>query len=150
MTRSTPIALVAGVLFGAGLALSGMSDPARVRGFLDLGVNWDPTLAFVMIGALGPMAMAWRLRARISRPTAAETFDLPATRRIDARLLLGAALFGIGWGVAGLCPGPAFAALALRPADAAIFVAAMIGGMALYAISTAAAASSAVAAPMEK
>jgi len=143
MTRTVAIALTAGLLFGAGLALSGMSDPERVRGFLDLSANWDPTLAFVMIGALCPMAVAWHFHARISRPAAADAFDLPDSHCIDAQLLLGAALFGIRWGVAGLYPGPAVAALALRPVDAAIFIAAMLRGMALYEMANAASVSAA-------
>ncbi len=125
------IALGAGALFGMGLALSGMIDPHRVQAFLDLFGAWDPTLAFVMAGALLPMAIAWRVRARMAKPLAGETFAIPDATGIDARLCLGAVLFGIGWGLGGLCPGPAFAALALAPFDAAIFVFAMLAGMAL-------------------
>ena len=121
--------LVAGALFGAGLAVSGMADPQRVRGFLDLFGAWDATLAFVMGGALIPMAIAWRLQKRMLAPMAAERFILPPARDLDPRLVGGAALFGIGWGVAGLCPGPAIAGLAIAPVPAAIFVAAMLAGM---------------------
>jgi len=127
------VALTAGTLFGAGLALSGMLDPARIRNFLDLfGGAWDPTLAFVMVGALIPMAFAWRLQRRLDRPAADIAFHLPATQPVDARLLSGAALFGCGWGIAGLCPGPGIAALALRPLSAGIFVVAMLTGFALF------------------
>ena len=126
------IVLVAGVLFGAGLALSGMVDPARVRGFLDPLGDWDPTLAFVMAGALVPMALAWRLRAGMAAPLFAPIFAVPETRQLDWRLACGSALFGIGWGIAGLCPGPALADLALAPAPAAVFVGAMLGAMGLY------------------
>ena len=129
-------ALLAGLVFGAGLALSGMTDPARVHGFLDLAGRWDPTLAFVMAGAVPVMALAWGLRRRMTRPLAAPAFDLPGTSRPDRRLALGAMLFGAGWGVAGLCPGPALADLALAPAPALIFVAAMLGGMALHRVTT--------------
>lgn len=122
------IALLAGVLFGAGLALSGMADPARVRAFLDLGGRWDPTLAFVMAGAILPMAAAWQVQHRRPSPLAAERYYLPNTRVIDRRLLGGAALFGVGWGLGGLCPGPAIADLGLRPAQAAIFIIAMLAG----------------------
>lgn len=129
MNRETLLALVAGLLFGAGLAVSGMADPMRVRGFLDLFGAWDPTLMFVMGGALIPMAIAWRFVPRLTRPYLVPQFVLPTRRDLDARLITGAALFGIGWGIAGLCPGPALADLALAPAPAAIFVAAMAIGM---------------------
>jgi uncharacterized membrane protein YedE/YeeE len=126
--------LLAGTLFGAGLAVSGMADPARVRGFLDLFGTWDPTLAFVMAGALMPMAAAWVMQRRMARPIVAPAFDLPTSTSIDRRLILGAALFGAGWGIAGLCPGPAIAGLALAPAQAALAVAAMLAGMVLHAL----------------
>ena len=132
MKRPIAFALIAGTLFGAGLAVSGMADPQRVRGFLDLFGTWDPTLAFVMGGALIPMAIAWRIQQRMPSPLAAERFTLPTVRDLDPRLIGGAALFGIGWGVAGLCPGPAIAGLAIAPVPAAIFVTAMLGGMILH------------------
>lgn len=132
MKRQIAFTLVAGALFGAGLAVSGMADPQRVRGFLDLFGAWDPTLAFVMGGALIPMAIAWRIQKRMPTPMAAERFTLPTARDLDPRLIGGAALFGIGWGVAGLCPGPAIADLAIAPVPAAIFVLAMLGGMILH------------------
>jgi uncharacterized protein len=122
-------ALVAGGIFGAGLAISGMADPLRVRAFLDIFGAWDPTLAFVMGGALLPMSVAWRIQSRLAKPLAAAAFHLPKTRGIDRRLALGALLFGIGWGIAGLCPGPALADLALAPGSAALFIAAMCIGM---------------------
>lgn len=128
------LSLASGVLFGAGLAVSGMADPARVRGFLDLFGAWDPTLAFVMAGALLPMAIAWAVQRRLARPLGAPAFDLPTATTLDARLLTGAALFGAGWGIAGLCPGPALAGLALAPGAAATAVAAMFAGMALHAL----------------
>lgn len=128
----TVIALLSGLLFGAGLAVSGMADPTRVRAFLDLAGRWDPTLAFVMGGALLPMTLAWRVVSRRQAPIADANFHLPATRTIDRRLLSGAALFGIGWGIAGLCPGPAIADLALRPLPAGMFVGAMLLGFALF------------------
>ncbi|GBH31673.1 DUF6691 family protein [Sphingobium xenophagum] len=126
------IALLSGALFGAGLAISGMADPMRVRAFLDLFGAWDPTLAFVMGGAMIPMALAWIVQRRVSRPFADLAFALPDTRAIDGKLALGAILFGIGWGIGGLCPGPAIASLALSPAAAAPFVLAMLGGMAIH------------------
>jgi uncharacterized membrane protein YedE/YeeE len=136
MPMARIIALAAGVLFGAGLALSGMIDPARVRGFLDLFGNWDPTLAFVMGGAMVPMAVAWRIRVRMAKPVMAPDFVLPVTVGLDLRLASGAVLFGIGWGIAGLCPGPAVADLALAPRPAAIFVAALLAGMGLHRLIT--------------
>ena len=132
MKPATIFALLAGILFGAGLAISGMADPQRVRGFLDLFGAWDPTLAFVMSGALIPMAIAWRVQTRMTSPMAAERFALRAGRELDTRLIGGAALFGIGWGITGLCPGPAIADLAIAPAPAATFVGAMLGGMILH------------------
>ena len=125
------LALLSGLLFGAGLALSGMMDPSRVRGFLDVGGAWDPTLAFVMFGAVLVMAVAWLIQRTMARPLADAAFHLPGTRLIDARLLAGAGLFGVGWGLAGLCPGPAIASLVTHPLPALVFVAAMAAGMAL-------------------
>lgn len=132
----TLFALLAGMLFGAGLALSGMADPARVRGFLDLFGAWDPTLGFVMAGAMLPMAVAWRVQRRQRHAFSGDTFALPPTRRIDARLAVGALLFGVGWGVAGLCPGPAIANLALNPLAVLPFVLAMLAGMLLHKLHT--------------
>ena len=126
--------LASGLLFGAGLTISGMTDPQRVRGFLDFFGDWDPTLAFVMGGAVLVMAVAWRLRTRMSTPVFGEKFALPDRTDIDAPLVIGSALFGIGWGIAGLCPGPAVASLALSPMHALPFVVAMLAGMGLYRI----------------
>jgi hypothetical protein len=131
MIRNILIPLASGTIFGAGLALGGMTDPARVRGFLDLFGAWDPTLAFVMGGAVLVMALAWLLQKRMLRPVFAEGFSLPDRSDITPRLVGGSALFGIGWGIAGLCPGPGFAAFAIAPTSAAIFVAAMLAGMLL-------------------
>lgn len=128
----TLIALVSGLLFGAGLAYSGMSDPARVQAFLDLFGKWDPTLAFVMAGAIVPMAFAWMIKSRLSSPFAAPSFDLPGTTKLDRPLAIGAILFGMGWGIAGLCPGPALADLAVAPVAVVPFVAAMFAGMAAH------------------
>jgi len=126
------IALISGLLFGAGLAYSGMADPARVQSFLDLFGNWDPTLAFVMGGAVLPMAVAWMIKSRLASPLAATSFDLPGTSKIDRSLAIGAILFGMGWGIAGLCPGPALADLALAPKAVLPFVVAMLVGMAAH------------------
>ncbi|KPP92604.1 DUF6691 family protein [Erythrobacter sp. HL-111] len=126
------VALLSGAVFGAGLALGGMTDPARVRGFLDLFGDWDPTLAFVMGGAVLVMVAVWHLlQPRLAHPLFADDFAIPTRKDLDARLLGGAALFGIGWGIAGLCPGPGIAALVIEPVGAAVFVAAMLAGMGL-------------------
>ncbi|WP_228242781.1 DUF6691 family protein [Porphyrobacter sp. GA68] len=132
--RTAITSLAVGTLFGAGLALGGMTDPARVRGFLDLFGNWDPTLAFVMGGAVLVMAIAWRLVPRMAEPLIADEFHVPTKSDLSPRLIGGAALFGIGWGIAGLCPGPGIAALAIEPASAAVFVIALLAGMAAVKI----------------
>lgn len=128
------IALLSGAIFGFGLALSGMMNPARVRGFLDLFGDWDPTLAFVMGGAMLVMAVGWFVQARTAKPFADREYHLPATSGITGRLVSGAALFGAGWGLAGLCPGPAIASLGTAFQPALIFVAAMLAGMAIFAL----------------
>lgn len=132
MIRTAILALASGALFGAGLAISGMADPTRVRDFLDLLGRWDPTLAFVMAGAIVPMAIAWRIQRRLAAPLASTDFSIPSTVKIDGKLIGGSLLFGVGWGIAGLCPGPAIAGLALRPSAAFIFVVAMIAGMMVH------------------
>lgn len=129
MIRDVLVPLVSGTIFGAGLTIGGMTDPARVRGFLNLFGAWDPTLAFVMGGAVLVMALAWVVQRRMLRPAFAEGFSLPDRSDITLRLVGGSAVFGVGWGIAGLCPGPGFAALVIDPASAAIFVVAMLGGM---------------------
>jgi uncharacterized membrane protein YedE/YeeE len=124
--------LAVGVIFGAGLALSDMVNPARVQAFLDVAGSWDPTLLLVMAAALVPSALAYRLRPRMARPLLAERFFVPDRRALDRPLLVGAGLFGIGWGLAGFCPGPAIAALVLGFWQPWLFVAAMLAGMALH------------------
>ena len=125
-------ALLAGVLFGLGLAVSGMVDPAKVLGFLDVAGRWDPTLLLVIAAALAVATPGFRLVAQRKRPWFADAFTLPARTDIDARLLLGAALFGIGWGIAGLCPGPALVASISGSAYVFAFVLAMVGGFLLH------------------
>jgi len=126
------IALVCGVLFGAGLVISDMANPARVLAFLDVAGDWDPSLALVMGAALLPSALAYVWRRGRQRPLAAAQFHVPSHRTIDTRLLGGAALFGIGWGLVGLCPGPALAALVTLQWPFLLFAAAMVAGMALH------------------
>lgn len=131
MNRVTLLTAASGTLFGAGLTIGGMTNPARVRGFLDIFGDWDPTLAFVMGGAVIVMAFAWAIQRRMDTPRWASSFKLPDTSDLTPKLLGGSAIFGIGWGIAGLCPGPGFAALVIEPAKAAAFVASMLGGMVL-------------------
>ncbi|MGR3759025.1 DUF6691 family protein [Roseobacteraceae bacterium NS-SX3] len=122
------LALIAGALFGTGLFLSGMTDTTKVQGWLDVFGDWDPTLAFVMGGAIIPMFVAWRLTAG-RRPLAGGTFpDLPRPE-LDHRLITGSVLFGMGWGLAGLCPGPAMASLTYNGWGGLLFLAAMAAGM---------------------
>lgn len=121
---------VSGLLFGAGLLIGGMTQPSKVVGFLDLAGDWDPSLAFVMGGAIGVFLPLFRLINRRRAPLYAASFALPTRRDLDAPLLLGAALFGIGWGLAGYCPGPALTALA-APQSSAIVVVSMFAGFGL-------------------
>lgn len=123
------MALFSGALFGAGLALSGMMDPARVRGFLDIFGDWDPTLAFVMGGAMIPMAIAWLVARKRQSSVLGVPLPPPPSREIDRKLIIGSVLFGIGWGLAGLCPGPSIAALSFGGSGLYVFVAAMLTGM---------------------
>ncbi len=127
-------AALAGLLFGVGLAMSGMLDPARVRGFLDVAGAWDPTLAFVLVGAVMASGLGTALARSLRRPLLAETFDWPTRTRIDRPLVLGAVLFGIGWGLSGFCPGPAVAALSTGLPPVLVFVAAMLVGMAAHGV----------------
>jgi hypothetical protein len=121
--------LVSGLVFGLGLVVSGMIDPAKVLNFLDVAGSWDPSLAFVMAGAVAVTFAGYRLVHTRARPLLAERFDLPARRDIDARLMSGAAIFGLGWGLGGYCPGPAVTALGLGAPGTIVFVAAMLAGM---------------------
>ncbi len=131
----TLAAALCGIVFGIGLAVSGMTNPAKVLGFLDVTGHWDPTLAFVMGGALAVSAVGFAVAGSSARPWFAETFSLPARRDLDRELLLGAALFGVGWGLVGLCPGPALASLWRASGDVFLFVGAMIGGVLLHRLS---------------
>lgn len=125
-------AFAVGIVFGLGLTLAQMVNPAKVLGFLDLAGNWDPSLVFVMGGGAGVAAIGYRLAWRRQKPLFAEMFHLPTRKDIDSRLIAGAALFGIGWGIAGLCPGPALAVLGLGHSGAVIFTLAMVAGFALF------------------
>lgn len=124
-------ALLAGLIFGAGIALAGMINPDKVLNFFDLAGQWDPSLAFVMGGAMAVTLIGYRLVLRQTRPLFDLRFHLPTRRDLDPALIGGAALFGIGWGIAGFCPGGAIPALGLAQPDAVLFVVAMICGIAL-------------------
>ncbi len=126
--KTVIVALICGLLFGAGLTYSQMASPAKVLAFLTLGPGWDPALIFVMGGALAvTLPGFWWLR-RLQRPWMAQSFSSPANHRVDARLLGGAAVFGLGWGLAGFCPGPALVSLGFFQAAALVFVPAMFAG----------------------
>jgi uncharacterized protein len=127
-------ALLAGLVFGLGLIVSGMADPAKVIGFLDLASPWDPSLAFVMAGAVAVGAIAFAVAKRRTVSLLGAAIGLPHTRGIDRRLVLGSVLFGIGWGLAGFCPGPALVALGMGQTKAVVFVAAMLVGMAGFSL----------------
>lgn len=131
MSRNLRIAaaLGAGVVFGLGLIVSGMTDPAKVRNFLDVAGPWDPSLAFVMGGAVVVAFIGYRLAFASGAPLFGERFVLPTSTQVDRRLVAGAALFGIGWGLAGFCPGPALASVYSGGESAWIFVGAMLAGM---------------------
>jgi uncharacterized membrane protein YedE/YeeE len=119
---------VCGLVFGAGLLISGMTDPVKVLGFLDVFGRWDPTLAFVMVGAVGVSAAGFAVAQRLGAPLLAARSLWPALTRIDAPLVGGAVLFGIGWGLVGICPGPALVNLGTLSPRVAVFVVAMVLG----------------------
>jgi uncharacterized protein len=125
-------ALVAGLLFGIGLIVSGMADPSKVLGFLDLAGAWDPSLAFVMTGAIAVGLVAFAVARRRRRSLIGLEMMLPATATVDRRLVGGSLLFGVGWGIAGLCPGPGLVALGMGQPKAAVFVLAMLAGMGIF------------------
>ena len=129
---SSIFALLAGLIFGLGLIISGMADPAKVLGFLDLAGNWDPSLMFVMGGAVVVAAVAFAKKRTHS--LLGFEMQLPTARHIDRRLIGGNVLFGIGWGLAGICPGPGLVLLGAGVAQGAVFVAAMLAGMALFEV----------------
>jgi uncharacterized protein len=125
-------AFASGLLFGLGLVISEMVNPAKVLAFLDVFGNWDPSLAFVMAGAVAVSALGYVIAKRRGAPVLAPRLEIPTRRDLDPRLIGGAALFGFGWGLVGLCPGPALTALSFGPWQIFVFVAAMIAGMALF------------------
>ena len=124
--------LLAGLVFGLGLIVSGMANPAKVLGFLDLAGNWDPSLALVMGGAIGISFFAFLFAQKRSRSLIGADMRLPGGRDIDRRLVVGGLLFGVGWGIAGFCPGPGLVALGMGEVKALIFVASMLTGMIVF------------------
>jgi uncharacterized membrane protein YedE/YeeE len=128
-------AVVAGLVFGTGIALSGMINPAKVLNFFDLAGSWDPSLAFVMGGALIVTAIGYRIVLRRTAPVFDTHFHVPTRRDFDTQLIAGSAVFGIGWGITGFCPGGSIPALGLGQADALVFVASMAAGIALARLS---------------
>lgn len=139
--RHALAAALAGLLFGYGLSLSRMVDRHVVLGFLDVTGRWDPTLVFVLIGAVCVTFVGYRVALRRARPILAQTFQVPAGRSVDAPLVLGAAVFGVGWGLAGYCPGPGVAASAIGVANALLFLVSMLAGFMLFRLGTSARAS---------
>jgi uncharacterized membrane protein YedE/YeeE len=124
-------AFIAGGLFGTGLFLSGMTDTAKVQGWLDIFGAWDPTLAFVMGGAMIPMALAWLVTRRRTASISGTAFPPQPSTQIDRKLVLGSVMFGMGWGLVGLCPGPVIASISYGGSGLFIFLAAMLTGMAI-------------------
>ena len=123
------VTYLAGVIFGVGLCISGMNRPEKVLGFLDIAGLWDPSLAFVMAGAIGVAFFAFRLAATRARAWLGDPMRLPTSTTVDRRLLAGSAIFGLGWGLAGVCPGPGIVDLGFLDPRAAVFVVAMLAGM---------------------
>lgn len=132
MTRNHLSAFVIGLIFGFGLLLSGMANPAKVLGFLDLAGEWDPTLALVMAGAVAVASVAFVFARKREHSVFGEPIRIPTSRKLDRRLMLGSLGFGIGWGLAGFCPGPALVAAGALAPKALVFVAAMLVGMAVF------------------
>lgn len=132
--KSILLALAAGLVFGVGLLVSGMTQPAKVVNFLDVAGDWDPSLAFVMGGAIAVHFLAYRVVPRLQKPVWAERWSLPTRKDIDARLLVGAALFGAGWGLGGYCPGPALTSAIAGASSTLIFTGSMLAGMWGYSL----------------
>lgn len=127
--KQSIIALIAGIIFGLGLSISQMTDSARVLGFLDITGVWDPTLMFVLGGAVGVTVIAFRFILRRPQPFIATKFQLPTNNSLDRQLLIGSGLFGIGWGIAGYCPGPGVTSLVQGSGNSFLFMFALIGGI---------------------
>lgn len=126
------VALIAGLIFGLGLILSGMTNPDNIQNFLDITGNWDPALLLVMVGAIMVSAVAFFWIKRSEASLLGEPVQLPSNKLVDTKLIAGATLFGIGWGLIGFCPGPAVVTLVIQPQVAGLFIVSMIGGMLVF------------------
>jgi len=125
-------AFLTGLIFGVGLIISGMTNPSKIIGFLDIAGVWDPSLLLVMVGAITVSYFAYRKASALARPLLGDEMQLPKSREVNRRLVVGSLIFGAGWGLAGYCPGPALASIATGAHEPIIFVIAMIAGMAIY------------------
>lgn len=132
--KNSIVAFICGLLFAAGLGISGMTKPERVQGFLDIFGNWDPSLVFTMGGAVIMYALLYQLSRTLTKPMFAETFFVPTRRDLDIRLLSGSAMFGFGWGLSGYCPAPALVAAGGGVAPVFVFVGSMLAGMWLFSV----------------
>ncbi len=132
MTKGIVASFAAGLVFALGIGIGGMTDPLKIAAFLDVSGAWDPSVAFVMLGAVGVHAAAWAWARKRARPFWADRFHVPGNAPIDRRVVVGAAVFGIGWGLSGVCPGPSLVAVSTLDPRWLLFVGAMLGGMTLY------------------
>ncbi len=130
--KRVAVAVISGLVFGLGLSISGMVNPAKILGFLDIAGNWDPSLGIVLAAAVGTTVLIFRLVLKRDTPLLDNQFHLPARTDVDSMLVLGAAIFGVGWGISGFCPGPAYTTLLQGRWETWIFFAAMIAGMASF------------------
>ena len=130
----TAVSFICGIVFALGLGISGMTQPSKVIGFLDFAGAWDASLAFVMVGGIGVFFLAYQMSLRMGAPLLAAEFAIPKRTDLDARLILGAAIFGAGWGLGGFCPGPAITSLASGAPPVFVFVASMAAGIYLHAV----------------
>jgi uncharacterized protein len=132
MIKQNGIAFIVGLLFAIGLGISGMTQPSKVIGFLDIAGSWDPSLAFVMVGAIGVHAISYLIKAKKQKPILADVFKLPTNTSIDKPLIIGAVLFGAGWGLGGFCPGPAIVSLVSLSSEVLLFCGGMVSGFICY------------------
>jgi uncharacterized protein len=134
MNKTAAASFVSGLVFAVGLGISGMTQPSKVIGFLDFPGGWDPSLALVMVGAIGVHFIAYRLLPKFTSPSLAEHFHLPEKKGLDPALLGGALLFGVGWGLGGFCPGPALVSVVGGTEQALVFTGSMVGGFLLHSV----------------
>ena len=130
--KQAMVVFCSGVVFALGLGIAGMTQPGKITGFLDFAGSWDPSLLFVMIGAIAVYSIGYRLTVRRPKPLLSDAFHIPPAGTVDRPLVLGALLFGVGWGLAGFCPGPALTSIVSLQREPLVFASAMVGGMLLY------------------